>query len=97
MGIVDTFGSRFRPDLDYMTPAERTLFKKLREGGGVSFFRTAVCAGEWEDPDDKEKTVRCGAEIPKDKKYCSKQCKQKTEGGDDVGDEVGHRSEWGDW
>jgi predicted nucleic acid-binding Zn ribbon protein len=64
--MIQTVGWRFSPDLDYLTPAEQTHFKRLREVEAISFFRIAFC-------------TRCGSEIPKIKTYCSKQCKGESE------------------
>ncbi len=52
-------GSTFRPGIPWMNEAERTLFKKMREDGTLSYFRTAACR-------------MCKAEILKGKTFCSK-------------------------
>lgn len=53
----------FNPDLPYMTPSEADAFKRLRECGRLSFFRTTVCKAEG-----------CDNEVIKGKSYCSKRC-----------------------
>ncbi len=54
-------GSGFRPHIVYMNEAERQLFRKMREDGTLSYFRTSACAF-------------CKVEILKGKTYCSKRC-----------------------
>lgn len=54
-------GAGFRPNVAYMNEAERQLFKKMREDGTLSYFRTANCRV-------------CKAEILKGKTFCSKRC-----------------------
>lgn len=71
MAIVDT-GVKLRPDLPYMTAAERGLFKKTQKY--MSFFRKSSCE-------------RCKAEIPKNKKFCSKTCFEGDKHGGDSDDD----------
>lgn len=66
-GLKQTIGIRLRPELDYMTGAESSLFKDLRKAGRISHFRVGAC--------DK-----CSAEVPTHKKYCSLTCKEAQEG-----------------
>lgn len=68
MPILDGLGLKLNSK-PFCTPAELTLFKKSREGGAVTFFRTAQC--------------KCGVEIPKSKTHCSKECWEKATDGDE--------------
>lgn len=61
MGLEDTTLTKFRPDLPYMTATETALFKKMRAGGQLSFFRSGACE-------------LCGEEVLKGKRWCSKKC-----------------------
>ena len=61
MAIKQTSFWKFRPDLPYMTGAERSAFKELMEGGAISVFRVGRCE-------------RCGVDIPKTKQFCSIEC-----------------------
>ena len=61
MGLLDTTGWKFKPDIPYMSVGEIGMFKKLREHGTISPFRCATCE-------------ECGAEVPKGKQFCSKKC-----------------------
>lgn len=61
MALKQTAFWKFKPGLEYMTPAERVAFDQLRKGGAISWFRIGKCQ-------------TCGAEIPKNKKYCSIEC-----------------------
>lgn len=54
-------GAGFRTNVPYMNGAERELFKKMREDGTISYFRTGACRV-------------CKAEILKGKTFCSKRC-----------------------
>ena len=51
---------------EFMTRPEREHFKRLRDIGAVSFFRSSTC-------------IACGEEILKGKKYCSETCMEKME------------------
>ncbi len=54
-------------DKPYLTKQERAKFKKMRDGGVVSFFKCGACE-------------ECKAEIPaKIKRFCSWECYQKVE------------------
>jgi hypothetical protein len=44
----------------YLTQAEAQEFKRLRDVGAVSFYRTEKCKA-------------CGSEVPKGKSYCKKE------------------------
>ena len=59
--VDDRLGFNFRTNIDFMTPAEREVFKRLRRQGEISFFRTAKCK-------------RCDNEILKGKLFCSEEC-----------------------
>lgn len=63
MGLFNTHLVKFRPELDYMTRAERVVFDRMRGGASLSFFRVKVC--------DRE---GCDQETPKHKAFCSKRC-----------------------
>jgi hypothetical protein len=52
-----------KPEIPYLTPGERSLFKLQREGNTLSFFRTKKC-----DRDG------CTEETLKHKRTCSKRC-----------------------
>lgn len=72
-----------RPDLVFMTPAEATELRRLRERSEITFWRVAFCE-------------ECGAETMKTKRFCSQRCydgwrkKQlKDEDGDDGEEELG--------
>lgn len=67
MAIYNTHLIRFSPEIPYMTPAETVAFKRLREGGALSMFRCTSCEN-------------CQAEIPKNKRFCSKKCFEIKEG-----------------
>lgn len=54
-------GFSFRPDREYMSRPERDAFKKMRDDGRISFFRTGACRV-------------CQAEVPKGKLFCSEDC-----------------------
>jgi len=58
---------KFKTDLDYMTKAETTHFRKMIQAGEVTHFRMTQCDN-------------CAAFIPKIKKYCCKKCKEEKEG-----------------
>jgi len=64
MPLLDTVGWKFKPDLPYLTVGESGMFKRLREAGALSPFRIARCE-------------ECGADVPRGKRFCSKQCFQK--------------------
>ena len=59
--MADTLGFSFKPDLEYMTKAERAAFKTMRKDGRISFFRTGSCKV-------------CKTEVMKGKTYCSEDC-----------------------
>ena len=63
MTLKQTFGTKFDPAKDYMTAAERALFERMRDSGELSFYRIGVCE-------------QCGADVLKEKKFCSRQCKE---------------------
>jgi hypothetical protein len=65
MGLYDTNLIRFRPDLPYMTGAERLTFQKLRAGRVITHFRVRPCDG-----------LDCSADVPKSgiKRFCTKEC-----------------------
>jgi hypothetical protein len=69
VGLLDTSSFKPKPKLSYMTAAEQNMFKSLRKGQALSFFRIGLCP--------------CGEEIPKNKDYCSKDCYDKSEDADD--------------
>lgn len=50
-----------KPDCLYMNHAEAELFKRLRKRGEITFFGCTTCDA-------------CGTEIPKPKRFCSKNC-----------------------
>jgi len=54
-------GPQTNPELEFMTPAEFTLFERMRKQGELTFFRIGLCE-------------LCRAEIPKSKRYCSETC-----------------------
>lgn len=60
MGLKQTLGWRVRPDLEYMTRQEMTIFKEMVKGGAIGFFRIAKC--------------KCGEDIPRTKTFCSAKC-----------------------
>lgn len=78
-GLKQTIGIRVRPDLDYMTGAERSLFEDLNKARSISMFRIGSCA-------------KCSAEIPINKKYCSLGCKEAHEQEGSKDDESGGSS-----
>jgi len=51
----------FKPDLEYMTKLEMTVFKKMVGSGELTFFKISQC-------------IECGTDIIKSKKYCSRKC-----------------------
>jgi len=61
MSLKQTYGSKFRPDLEYMTTNEMITFKDMVESGYISIFRMAKCD-------------ECGESILKGKKFCSTKC-----------------------
>jgi len=63
MTLRQTFGARFDPNKEYMTASERALFEGMRSSGELSFYRIGVCK-------------QCGADVLKEKKFCSRQCKE---------------------
>lgn len=67
MAIIDTYMTKLRPDLPYMTEAEAKMFKRMSDGGALSIFRQQLCK-------------KCGAFVPKPKEYCSKQCYEDAHG-----------------
>lgn len=66
MGLKQTTLWRFDPKKEYMTTAERSAFMELLKAGAISFFRLGRC-------------VRCGADVPKTKKFCSIDCAEPQE------------------
>lgn len=63
MSLRQTYGSKFDPRKDYMTPAEKTLFNDMREAGSISIFQMGRCE-------------MCKADIISSKKFCSRECKE---------------------
>lgn len=61
--LKQIWGWKFKPELDYMTMAERSHFKELVKAGVISSFRIKSCS-------------RCPKEIPNSKTYCSTECKE---------------------
>lgn len=61
MALIDLFLVRLKPELPYLTDTEARLFKQLRDGGAISFFRAERCH-------------KCGQETYKGKQYCSMKC-----------------------
>jgi uncharacterized OB-fold protein len=61
MGLIDTYATRLKPELPYMTTAEDRLFKRLEKDGQITVFRLQNCES-------------CGKLIPKPKRFCSKNC-----------------------
>lgn len=64
MGLLDALLMK-GSDKPYCTAAQLGLFKKAREGGQTSFFRSASCGS-------------CGTEVPKSKTFCSIECWEKS-------------------
>ena len=67
MGMKQTFGMKTDAQRIYMTVAELLLFQDLNKRGSISFFRLGKC--------DECETV-----IHKSKQFCSKTCKDISEG-----------------
>ena len=65
--------------LPYLTAGERSMFKRLVEGGQMSFFRLATCENEGCDEDVPKQ--------PESKRFCSKACYMEAEGIDDDADD----------
>ncbi len=61
------FPNPFRLNRDWMVPAERKIFERLKETGQISFFRTKTCAGP-----------KCENDVPRieEKLYCSPKCRE---------------------
>jgi hypothetical protein len=51
----------FKPELNYMTPAEMKIFQNMVISGEITFFKMSRC-------------VTCGKDIVNGKKYCSIGC-----------------------
>lgn len=64
MGIMDTYGWKFKPEIPYLTAGEQGMFKKLVEAQAISSFRMSPCEV-------------CEKDVPKGKRFCSKQCYEK--------------------
>jgi len=67
MTLMDRHRARFT-DNPWMTSVELADYKKLRRDGAVTFFRSAQCA-------------TCKEEIHHSKRFCSKDCYEKSENG----------------
>ena len=65
------------PELDYMTVSEIGHFRRLSNSGLFSVYKTKICECEG-----------CKKYIPKNKKYCSIECKQEEEGIENVEDDA---------
>jgi hypothetical protein len=63
LGILDFSRLKRRPDSPYMTRGERKIFEDQVESGAITFFRIIKCS-----------VKSCKREIPRSKKYCSKEC-----------------------
>lgn len=71
-GVTRTLRATFlkpRPDLPYMTSAERSVMKDLIRAGSLGFYRLGVC-----------KRDGCKEEVTKDKRFCTQQCYALAEG-----------------
>lgn len=70
-------------DLPYMTAPERGEFKRMKQVGLVSIFKTSICG-----------SVDCEEEVPKGvKTYCSEKC-WRNEEGQDVEEDETEESGW---
>lgn len=78
MALKQTFGWKFRPELDYMTVAEQGHFKELVKAGVITIFKMGTCAKCPPEHGDCGRT-KCDADIPENKKYCSLACKEHVE------------------
>lgn len=64
MAILDRFMHK-PSSKPYCTAGELSMFKREREGGAASFFRTSHCG-------------TCKQEVPKSKDFCSRDCWEKS-------------------
>jgi len=76
MTLIDLNRTICKPELNYMTKGEMILFEKLRKSGRLTLFKCGNCRA-------------CGAEIIKEKLYCSQTCKEEKEK-DDANVDMGH-------
>ncbi len=65
-----------KPGLDYLTAAERAMFRDLVKRGGINFWRIGTCK-------------HCGEDVPKAKDYCSRDCAERAKGDSDVEESTG--------